>query len=247
MNFIYITTNLINGKQYVGSHKGDENDSYLGSGTLFCKKINEYGRENFKRKIIEECDPSMNLILETKYIKKYKTHVSQGGYNISRNGGLGLPGECWGNHTEESKLKISKSSKTTWKKWKENNYDIIRNEKISKKLKGRIKTNEWIEKWRINVLENKTFEGEKNPMFGKTQSKETREKISMKNKGNSNCGGRKDKTFAIYEFYRDDIFIETVHGQQNAKVFCKNNKISFQSLCKKDDKWKNWYCKRNRK
>jgi len=51
MNFIYIITNLINGKQYVGSHCGDENDTYLGSGKIFLKAYKKYGKENFKREI----------------------------------------------------------------------------------------------------------------------------------------------------------------------------------------------------
>ena len=54
MNFIYLTTNVINGKQYIGSHNGEINDSYLGSGKLLIKSIKKYGKENFKRIILEE-------------------------------------------------------------------------------------------------------------------------------------------------------------------------------------------------
>ena len=43
--YIYLTTNLINGKQYIGQHKGELNDSYLGSGTNISKAINKYGKE----------------------------------------------------------------------------------------------------------------------------------------------------------------------------------------------------------
>ncbi len=39
MNFVYLTTNLENGKQYVGSHEGDISDNYLGSGILISKAI----------------------------------------------------------------------------------------------------------------------------------------------------------------------------------------------------------------
>lgn len=53
--FVYITTNLLNGKQYVGDHSSNniENDIYLGSGSYFKNALNEYGRENFKREILE--------------------------------------------------------------------------------------------------------------------------------------------------------------------------------------------------
>ena len=33
--FIYMTTNLINGKKYIGMHKGSETDDYLGSGNYY--------------------------------------------------------------------------------------------------------------------------------------------------------------------------------------------------------------------
>ena len=52
--FVYVTTNLINGKKYLGKHNGKSN-SYLGSGKALKKAIEKYGKENFQRKIIKEC------------------------------------------------------------------------------------------------------------------------------------------------------------------------------------------------
>ena len=54
--YIYQTTNLINGKIYVGVH-GSENidkDRYIGSGKLFIKAVKKHGRENFVREILYE-------------------------------------------------------------------------------------------------------------------------------------------------------------------------------------------------
>jgi group I intron endonuclease len=101
--FIYLTTNLINGKQYVGSHNGDKYDSYLGSGKNIIKAIKKYGRKNFKREILESCNPENNLLLEEKYISKYNTLIPNG-YNISPSGGHGLNGKI-------SKISREKSSK----------------------------------------------------------------------------------------------------------------------------------------
>ena len=42
-HYVYITTNLINRKQYVGDHSTDNlNVSYLGSGSILHKAINKY-------------------------------------------------------------------------------------------------------------------------------------------------------------------------------------------------------------
>ena len=50
--YIYLTTNLINGKQYIGQHYGELDDPYLGSGKLLKKAIEEYGKENFEKTIL---------------------------------------------------------------------------------------------------------------------------------------------------------------------------------------------------
>ena len=39
MKYIYLTTNLINNKKYVGQHTGKLNDSYLGSGIHFLRAV----------------------------------------------------------------------------------------------------------------------------------------------------------------------------------------------------------------
>lgn len=54
---VYKTTNLINGKIYVGVHKTDNlEDEYLGSGLLLNRAIEKYGKENFSKDIIAICD-----------------------------------------------------------------------------------------------------------------------------------------------------------------------------------------------
>ena len=143
MNFVYVTTNLINRKQYVGSHKGEENDIYLGSGKILLKAIKRYGKENFKKEILEECDPSLNLILETKYIKEYNTLVPNG-YNISVTGGNGLGGKL----NEETKRKIKNKQKGK----KKIKYFI---EKYGE-IEGTNKYNEWLKKINLwNYSKNK--------------------------------------------------------------------------------------------
>lgn len=48
--FIYITTNHINVKRYIGQRKYDKNEkwkTYLGSGIILTRAIEKYGKENF--------------------------------------------------------------------------------------------------------------------------------------------------------------------------------------------------------
>ena len=52
--FIYITTNNVNGKKYIGQKKYYGNhEVYIGSGVELKNAINKYGKENFTREIIE--------------------------------------------------------------------------------------------------------------------------------------------------------------------------------------------------
>lgn len=50
---IYRTTNLVNGKTYIGQHcYKDIDDDYLGSGLEILKAIKKYGKENFRKDIL---------------------------------------------------------------------------------------------------------------------------------------------------------------------------------------------------
>jgi hypothetical protein len=68
--FVYKTTNLINGKFYIGVHATKNiNDGYLGSGTRLGDAIKHYGKENFNREIIEFFDCYEDaLALESKLV-----------------------------------------------------------------------------------------------------------------------------------------------------------------------------------
>ena len=69
---IYITTNLTNGKKYIGSHlTSNINDNYLGSGVILKKAIKKYGKSNFQREIIAQLDNIDNMKeLEEYYIQE---------------------------------------------------------------------------------------------------------------------------------------------------------------------------------
>lgn len=102
----YITTNLLNGKQYIGMHSTKKvDDNYLGSGVAILDAILKYGKENFKREILCICQTLEEANKNEKvFIEKYNT-LSPNGYNISPTGGVSY---LAGHHSDETKLKIAK-------------------------------------------------------------------------------------------------------------------------------------------
>ena len=99
-HIVYCTTNLINGKKYIGRHSTDNiYDGYIGNGIynysdsrnrsqVFARAVSKYGYENFKREILV-LTTSLNLsifiedVLITERVINDKNY-----YNIGR-GGLG--------------------------------------------------------------------------------------------------------------------------------------------------------------
>jgi group I intron endonuclease len=111
--YIYLTTNLIDGKQYIGQHHGEIDDSYIGSGSLLKKAVSKYGKENFKKEILEICQDyeSMN-IAERKWIQAYDAVANENFYNIAEGGFNSNP--CAGMSEEaqaERKRKLSEAAK----------------------------------------------------------------------------------------------------------------------------------------
>lgn len=94
--YVYITTNKINNKKYIGQHKADNFDvSYKGSGKLLLKAIEKYGWNNFETKILECCDSQDELNeKEIYYINLYNATNLKEYYNIAR-GGLGHSCDPW--------------------------------------------------------------------------------------------------------------------------------------------------------
>ena len=121
VGFIYKTTDLRNGFIYIGQHKGS-NLKYLGSGKNLVKVIKLYGREFFKREILEYCTSLRDLNKkEIFWIKKLNARDPKIGYNLSP-GGKGKRPSFW---TLERKLLQSELAKTLnkhrWSKQEERN------------------------------------------------------------------------------------------------------------------------------
>jgi group I intron endonuclease len=152
---IYRTTNLINQKFYIGKDTHN-NPNYYGSGKKLKLAIKKYGKENFKKEILEICETKEQLNEREKYWIEKLNAINEG-YNISL-GGDG--GDTISNNPNKNKIrkKISESNKGRFV-GKINSTQTRK--KISNSLKGK-------------------FAGDKNPNYGKKCSEETKNKIRKK-------------------------------------------------------------------
>lgn len=94
--YIYLTTNLINGKKYIGEHYGELDDDYLGSGTLLKRAIDKYGKNNFYKEILYiSKTQDENFIKEREFIKVFNACESPNFYNIHEGGSGGNTTAGW--------------------------------------------------------------------------------------------------------------------------------------------------------
>jgi group I intron endonuclease len=170
-NFVYITTNLVNGKQYVGDHTTtDINDTYLGSGKQLKYALKKYGQNNFKREILEYFNTKKEAFdAQEKYINEYNT-LSPNGYNLSPRGGANCRGGLNENSIKQlkSSLSLSLKGKPHSKEW---------NKHVSESLKGKKLSEEHRKKLSI------AHKNKPSPFKGKHHSEEFKKKISEAGKG----------------------------------------------------------------
>jgi group I intron endonuclease len=125
---VYKTTNLQNGKFYVGQHTLDD-DEYLGSGIILHKAIKKYGKENFIRETLEEYETKEDMNEGEKFwIEKLDARNPKIAYNIGE-GGTGGDNIT---HNPNREAIIEKQSRASKKMWEQPG----RKEAHSKKMSG---------------------------------------------------------------------------------------------------------------
>jgi len=103
--YIYETTNLINGKKYIGQHRGEFDLTYIGSGILIYKALKKYGKENFTVKILKIAKNKKELsYLEKNFIEINNAVKSKHYYNIHE-GGIGGDTFSGKTHLKEARKK----------------------------------------------------------------------------------------------------------------------------------------------
>lgn len=86
--YVYLTTNMVNGKQYIGQHKSAKFDKrYKGSGRILKYAIEKYGRDKFITIILETYESKEDLDNgEIYWIAKYGAVENENFYNIEKGG-----------------------------------------------------------------------------------------------------------------------------------------------------------------
>jgi len=160
---IYLITNNLNGKVYVGQtiqrlgvrlwrHK---NDGKPGIG----KAIQKYGWENFSAEILEICSIDMIDLREKFWIKVYDC-IAPNGYNLT-DGGNGRRVV-----SDETRKKLSESHLGKPAYWKGKKFSEEHKANLSKSHKGKKMLDE--QRAKISKSLKGKMSGEKNPMYGKT-------------------------------------------------------------------------------
>lgn len=115
-HYIYLTTNKINGKRYIGrcSNRYAWNAGYLGSGKWLKMAVEKYGEENFERTILQEIHGDLHEAVDAEeaWIAHYDAKNSKEFYNLSENGGGFDKGDT---HTDETRKRISERTSEAMK------------------------------------------------------------------------------------------------------------------------------------
>lgn len=196
---IYKTTNIINGKIYVG--KDSRNlECYLGSGELLKKSIKKYGKENFTKEILEICENLIELDVREKFWINKLDSINNG-YNLTE-GGTG--GDTFTKNPNKEKIreKLKKRLYSDEVKSKkllnlkpyqqgENhpNYGKKQTEETKEKRKETFRKNGFTSPMSGKKHTEESKEKNRQNHLGKKVSEETKKKMSISSKG------KKQKTF----------------------------------------------------
>lgn len=159
---IYKTTNIVNGKYYIGKHQTKKlNDGYMGSGKLLKRAIKKYGIDNFHTITLHVCknEKHMNILEKILVVPDQELN-----YNL-----------CFG-----GKGGFGYINKTIWSETTRYKHNM----RISPYKTGHKHTDETKHKIRQSKCGNKNF-------LGRHLSDEHKNKISDSKKGKPVPGGEK--------------------------------------------------------
>lgn len=153
---IYKTTNVLNGKIYIGKHKTkNPNDEYLGSGHLIQLAIKKYGKVNFVKEVLFVFGSEIEMNAKERELVTEEFVLQDTNYNLCTggDGGFGyinreltevVKGYAWINREGLNNKKIQ--NKVAAEKIKTDpEFKKFFSEKISHGLANRKKKDSWVE------------------------------------------------------------------------------------------------------
>jgi group I intron endonuclease len=167
---IYITTNLITQEKYIGKDRNNS-PSYLGGGVLLKEAIQKYGRENFKKEILEVCKNLDELKEKECYWLEYY-HASNNPlfYNLTNKSFGSDRGPTKTEKYLKRGKKISEGRKGNHYPEASKSQQGLKKIKVSKALKGKPKTEE--HKKNLSKSKQQWFQNNPNPRKGKPDLKQ---------------------------------------------------------------------------
>lgn len=127
--YLYLTTNMINGRKYLGLKKGCYDPAYIGSGSVLNRAIRRYGNENFSLEILGEFHNEHDLKTAFEaYTHQFRAKERNSQYSLAAGGGGSKSSD------ERSQIGIR-----VWENMSDQTKQI-RSQKISSKVKGKPKS-----------------------------------------------------------------------------------------------------------
>jgi group I intron endonuclease len=220
---IYKITNLINGKIYVGKDKNDRND-YFGSGRLIKRAVTKYGRENFRKEIIESCNTISELNdKEIFWILELKSRDPKIGYNIAK-GGDG--GDLISAHPDKMNIFKRISETKRLNQTPGPNKGIHLSEKTKEKISSKIKKlydDDIIPRYRMSD------DGRSRISAWMKEHCPTKTELGRMINSINNIGANNPRA-KRYEFTDPNGEVHIVVG--NIKDFCKSHQLKYKQIIK---------------
>ena len=179
--YVYLVTNSLDGKIYVGQHKAEKFESrYLGSGIHIRNAVKKYGKDKFAVKLIDTAESKEELDeKEIYWIRELDSRNPDVGYNLAKGGaGHQMSGTTRQRMAEAHRGRKNPKSPETIKK-------------LSEALKGHAVSAEARRHMSESQQGKKMSEEQKrkisNALKGRVKSEEERKRLSEALKGNK-CG-----------------------------------------------------------
>jgi len=169
---VYILTNIVNGKQYIGitnslAKRWNKHKNAKGGNTALYSAIKKYGIENFIfTHFADAFDVECAKKIEIMLIKEHNTK-SPNGYNLTEGGdGVNLPSD-----EARKRMSLSHKGKKQSEETKQKRSESLKKAYAEGRHKGS-KGKSWnlTEETKEKIMLSKL--GDKNPMFGKKHSEE---------------------------------------------------------------------------